>query len=95
MSSHINEKVQELKRSMGLSHQEWLIDYKISGENSYVFNDKDKLHELYKDATYNTVYIYSIDTHFLFIHYTVYLYLINTQFLRGIIKKIKIKFFLP
>lgn len=51
MSSHIDEKVQELKRSMGLSHQEWLIDYKISGENSYVFNDKDKLHELYKDAT--------------------------------------------
>lgn len=51
MSSHIDEKVQELKRSMGLSHQEWLVDYKISGENSYVFNDKDKLHELYKDAT--------------------------------------------
>lgn len=51
INSHVDEKIEELKQRIGLSHQEWLLDYKMSGENSYVFNDKDKLHELYKDAS--------------------------------------------
>ena len=44
-----------------LNHLIWLNDYKTYGENSYVFRDKDILHELYKSvrisANDNTIYI--------------------------------------
>lgn len=33
-----------------LNHLIWLNDYKTYGENSYVFQDKDVLHELYKSS---------------------------------------------
>lgn len=32
-----------------VKHMLWLSDYKTYGEDSYVFNDKSKLHELYED----------------------------------------------
>ena len=32
-----------------LNHINWLTDYKIYGKNSYVFQNKDILHELYRD----------------------------------------------
>ena len=31
-----------------LNHTNWLLDYKINGTKSYVYKDKDILHELYK-----------------------------------------------
>ena len=44
-----------------LNHLIWLNDYKTYGENSYVFRDKDILHELYKSvrisANDNAIYI--------------------------------------
>ena len=33
-----------------INHIIWLNDYKFYGEESYVYQDKNKLHELYKDA---------------------------------------------
>lgn len=33
-----------------INHLLWLNDYKLSGEQSYVFADKTKLYELYKDG---------------------------------------------
>lgn len=31
-----------------LNHTNWLLDYKINGQKSYVYKDKDILHELYR-----------------------------------------------
>lgn len=33
-----------------LNHTNWLLDYKINGTKSYVYKDKDILHELYRSA---------------------------------------------
>ena len=33
-----------------LNHTNWLLDYKINGAKSYVYKDKDILHELYRSA---------------------------------------------
>ena len=49
----ISEYAEELLDTMSnlgtASHLTWLLDYKTYGNNSYVYNDKDKLHELYND----------------------------------------------
>ena len=48
--------VDELKLALNtdsqipINHIIWLNDYKFYGEESYVYQDKNKLHELYKDG---------------------------------------------
>lgn len=42
-----------------VNHLLWLHDYKVYGESSYVWNDKEKLHELYASEAVNDKAIYS------------------------------------